>query len=33
MHGEKLNEFVKKEKIDTIYHLAALLSAKCEVNP
>jgi len=31
--GEKLSDIVKKHKIDTIYHLAALLSAKAENNP
>jgi len=31
--GEKLAEIVRKHKIDTIYHLAALLSANAEKNP
>lgn len=31
--GEKLLEVVKKHKIDTIYHLAAILSATAERNP
>lgn len=31
--GEKLAEIVKKHKIDTIYHLAALLSANAEKKP
>ncbi len=32
-NGEKLAELVQKHKIDTIYHLAALLSATSELNP
>ncbi|MFA7107773.1 MAG: NAD-dependent epimerase/dehydratase family protein [Sphaerochaetaceae bacterium] len=31
--GEKLTDIVNKHKIDTIYHLAALLSANAEKNP
>ncbi len=31
--GKTINEIVKKHKIDTIYHLAALLSARAEQNP
>ncbi len=31
--GTAIAEIVKKHKIDTIYHLAALLSAKAEANP
>ena len=31
--GATINEIVKKHKIDTIYHLAALLSARAEQNP
>lgn len=31
--GERMAEIVKKEKITTIYHLAALLSGTCEVKP
>ncbi|NQT59001.1 MAG: NAD-dependent epimerase/dehydratase family protein [Bacteroidetes bacterium] len=32
-NGEKLAEIVRNHKIDTIYHLAALLSATSELNP
>jgi nucleoside-diphosphate-sugar epimerase len=32
-NGEELAEIVRKHKIDTIYHLAALLSATSELNP
>lgn len=31
--GNKINEIVRKHKIDTIYHLAALLSARAEKDP
>lgn len=31
--GNKLSEIVKKHNVDTIYHLAALLSATAEKNP
>jgi len=32
-NGEKLSEIIRKEKIDTIFHLAALLSATAENEP